>query len=571
MSIPDSGPVEAGPTLEQGEPSDAPFDYDPDSPRPGAPPMDVVGGYLLAMQATPLRTAVAREFLTDEASTDWVPERSTLVYGSQSLRGSGAIVNVDLNDIAELNGRGQWLGDTSGGDGITHRLRLVKERGEWRITNPPDALIVPVSYFETRYAQYLLYFFDRSSQVLVPEPVYLPAGEQTPTLLVSGLLEGPDPHPRGLTRTFFPVGTELDDLSVLISNDGTAEVPLTKEILDLDNSQLDMLLAQLGWTLQQIPGIATMSITVDGSPLELPGSGVEQDVHGWPAFDPAVSWASEELFGIRDGKVVALAGDLERRVSGPFGVADNRLRSIGVDLPGEQVAGVTDDGGSALVAPRSREGEAEPGAADPVPVYVGGADLLQPAWDIHGQVWLVDRRRDGARLTVIRSGVPTELAAEGVTGENVQAFLVSRDGTRLVAAVAGGGKDRLMMARIVRRNDGTVQGVSPATRLTTGALNVREIRDLAWRTPDSMALLTGPTPGVPQVVVVSVDGSAALGDVAANTDIIRDRAVEVVTSPALGAPLYVGTRDQRVFELAANGRWTGSDINRGLLSPTFVG
>jgi len=571
VSLPQSGGVRSGPSPEQGEQSDAPFDYSPEGPRPGAVPIDIVGGYLLAMQATPLSTAVAREFLTNEASTGWVPEKSTVVYGSQSLQSRGRTVRLDLADTAELDGRGEWLGDPSGGRGIRHDLRLVRERGEWRITDPPDALLVPQSHFETRFAQYFLYFLDRSAQILVPEPVYLPSGEQTPTLLVRGLLRGPEQELLGATRTFIPDRTALDDLSVLVSENGTAAVPLSDEILDLDGADLNLVLGQLAWTLRQVPGVETMRVTVDGSPLDPPGEGTDQDVQGWSELDPSVRRASQSLFGIRDSAVVTLIGDRERRIAGSFGAENYQLRSIAVDLPGELVAGVGSDGRRVLVAPRAPEVGRSPNATRPDVALSGATNLLPPVWDIYGQLWLVDRRGRGATLTVVRSGVPAQLDVPGVTGQNVRAFELSRDGTRFVAVVEGRHRDRLVVTRVMHSEDGTVRGFSPATRLPVRTLDVDQIWDLAWRTPGSLALLTRPAPGVSQVILALIDGSSALGEVATNAEDFPGEAVRIVTSPASGAPVYVGTRDRRIFELSASGRWTGASVDRGLRSPTFVG
>ena len=571
VSLPQSGGVQSGPDQEQAEPSDAPFDYTPDGPSPGAAPVDIVGGYLLAMQATPLSTAVAREFLTDEASKAWDPEKGTVVYGSSSLTDKGRAVGLSLSETVQLDGRGEWLGNTTDRRGLQHTLRLVRDRGEWRISNPTDALIVPQAHFETRFAQYFLYFFDRSAQVLVPEPVYLPRGEQTPTLLVRGLLRGPALGLRGAPRTIFPPRTELDDLSVLVSDNGTAEVPLSEEILDLDDEQANMALGQLSWTLRQVPGLETMRVTVDGSPLDLPGEGVDQDVQAWPELDPSVSWASHELFGIRDGHVVSRAGTQERRIDGLFGAEDSGLRSIGVDLPADQVAGVSDDGSRVLVAPRSPEPGKVPSAADATVIASGATNLLPPVWDIYGQVWLLDRTRGGGTLTVVRSGVARTVEAPGLTGERIKAFVVSRDGTRLVAVVNDRRRDRLVLTRILRRNDGTVRGLSSTTPLSIRALGVKRIRDLAWRTPGSLALLTGPTPGLSQVVVATIDGSSAVRDVATDAEFFRKEAVRIVTSPATGTPLYVGTADRRLFELADDGRRTGAGIRSGMSSPTFVG
>lgn len=572
VSLPRSGEVQSAPAGDEASDSDSPFVYTPAGPSPGDSPVDIVDGFLQAMTATPVATAprFAGKFLTDAANSAWAPEKRTVIYASESSGFTGNLVTVRLGDVVGLDGRGEWLGDSGKDTDVRYRLELVKEKGQWRISNPPDALVIPQSHFESRYQQYLLYFFDKSAQVLVPEPVYLPRGEQTPTMLIRGLLRGPDQDLLGVERTFIPADTELE-ISVPVSRDGTAEVPLSDEVLELDDEALELALAQLGWTLRQVPGLERMKLTVDGSPLNIAGEGEELDVLDWAEYDPSVNWASQELFGIRDGKVVTLVGDQERRIAGLFGTESLGLRSIAVDLPAEQVAGVTGAGTTALVAPRSRDAGEVPTTASAEVIYSGGTDLLKPAWDVYGQVWLVDRRVGGAVLSVVRNGEPTVLDAPGISGEDVTAFVLSRDGTRLVAVIDGRRSDRLVVSRVMRTGDGTVRRVAPAEDLPVGAIEVDEIRDLAWRTPGSVVLLAGPMPGLSQVIVTLIDGSSALGDVATNAEIFREEAERIVTSPSSGTALYVGTSNGQLFELAANGRWTGTSIKGGLVSPTFVG
>jgi hypothetical protein len=568
--LPGSGPLHAGPS--QPQPDDLGIiEYTPGGPKPGATRAEIVRGFLEAMTATPLSTFVARQFLTGEASSGWVPEQRTLVYGGYQLREDGRTIAVRMTDIVALDGRGEWLGDPSDGRGVTSDLTLVKERGEWRIADPPDELVIPRSHFEARYIQLFLYFFDKSSQVLVPEPVYVPRGAQAPTLLVAGLLRGPRRDLLGVERTFIPARTELGDISVPVSRDGTAEVPLTDEVLDLDDERLNLVFAQLAWTLEQVPGIERMRITVDGSPLDLPGQRADTSVAGWSELDPAVAWASQSLFGLRDGRAVVVGADDERRVAGVFGSVDLGLRSIGVDLPAKQIAGVTRDGRSVLTAPRDRVNTDPPTAQDAKLVYSGGTDLLPPVYDLYDQLWLVDDTRGGAVLSVVREGTARRLQAPGISGHRVSAFLLSRDGTRLVAQLDEPGADRLVLARVRRDQTGEVRGILAAKPLDLAAAGVDRIRDLAWRTPGSVAVLGGRGRDVFTIAVEKVDGSQTLGDVAPSTELFGDQAVQVVTSPTPGTPLYLGTRSRRLFVLSSTGRWTASGIEPGLRAATFVG
>ncbi|CAA9354087.1 MAG: Sporulation and spore germination protein [uncultured Nocardioidaceae bacterium] len=566
--LPREGPIQSGPSREPGAELEAAVDYTPEGPRRGAVPLDVVGGFLQAMQATPLSTAVAREFLTDEASTEWVPEKATVVYGVYALEGRGARIRLELSETAKLDSRGEWLGDTSEGRGLSHRLRLVRERGQWRISNPPDSLIIAQAYFQTRFTQHFLHFFDRSAQVLVPEPVYVPVGEQAPTLLVRGLLRGPEPPLSEVIRTFIPARTQLDDLSVLVSDDGLAQVPLTENIAEVDAETLDLALAQIGWTLGQVPGVRKFQVTVDGSPLQLPGQGTNHDVTAWPEFDPSVAWASPDLFGIRDSRVVAVSDGGSERLLGVTGAKDFDARAVALDLPARRVAGVSGDGSSVLVAPRDRAGAA---VRDPAgPIVSGAEDLLQPAWDIHGQLWLLDQTPDGAALSVLSEDT-TKVAAPGITGRDVEAFELSRDGTRLVAVVERGRRDRLVVARVVRRDDGSVRGVTPAQQLPLAGSAVKEIQDVAWRTPGSVMVLTQPTQGSSQVSLALVDGSTATGDLVPDAGILPQQPVRLVASPTPGTPVLVETARRRIYELSEGDGWSRSAIEPGLASVTYVG
>jgi hypothetical protein len=570
VSLPTSGPVRAGPS-EQGVEQEAPFEYTPGGPERGDTRDDIVRGFLTAMTATPLNTFVARQYLTTESSSSWVPEKGTVVYGTQERSTTAAGVRLALTRTVELDGRGEWLGDPTDGKGLSYRLRLVREKGQWRISGPPDRLIIPQAHFETRFQQYFLYFFDKSAQVLVPEPVYLPVGPQAPTLLMAGLLRGPDRDLIGVERTFVPARTVLDDISVPVARDGTAQVPLSNDVLDLDDENLDRVFAQVAWTLAQVPGIDRMSITVDGSPIDLPGEGPDVDVGRWSEYDPAVAWASPSLFGLRNGRVVTVLHDQERRISGVFGALDVGLRSIGVDLPAEHVAGVTASGRTVLTGSRNAISGGPPKPQDARLVYAGGTDVLRPVYDLYGWLWLVDRTAAGAALSVVRGGAATPVDAPGITGTDVRSFILSRDGTRLVAVVRRDGHERVVVARVQRDHSGWVRRVDAASPLPLGVPEAGTIRDLAWRTPGSVAVLAGPTPGTSRLIVVKVDGSSALEDVTTDAELLHDQAVRLVTSPLPGAPLYVGTETGQLFALAANGRWTSSGIRAGLVSPTFVG
>jgi hypothetical protein len=568
VSLPKVGGVTTRPGQETVEQGAGTFDYTPLGPRPGSPPQKIVEDFLRAMQASPQTTAVAREFLTDRARAGWAPEKRTLVYGFKLVDGTHQQITVSLEEAVQLDSRGTWLGKVDEGDGLDFTLDLVQQRGEWRITNPPDALVIPRTHFETRYQQYFVYFYDPTAQVLVPEPTYLPRGEQAATLLVRRLLQGPDPALEGVLRTFIPGGTRYF-LSVPVSPEGVAEVPLNEQLLHLKAEDRQMALAQLAWTLRQVTGLESMRVTVEGSPIDIPGAGSPQSVASWSEFDPSIHWASQELFGMRDGTVLAL-GSSDDEAVGQFGAQEYALRDFAVDLAGGRLAGVTEDGTTVVLAPRGKPTGEPPGPDATKVLYSRGENLLKPAWDFFGQVWLVDRSDDGAAVTVIQDGVATRLDAPGLAGKDVTSFVVSRDGTRLVAAVAGRSGDHLVIARVMRGEGGKVRGLTPAESLPLAQGGVDDIRGLAWRSPGSLAVLTGP-PSSSQVLLALVDGSTALADVDTTAEIFRRKAIRLVASPSPGTSVYLGGPQGELYELGSDGQWSEAPVRSPLMAPTFVG
>lgn len=569
VSLPDEGVVRSVTVSDTGD-GETLVDYTPPGPERGSGRSRLVDSFLTSLTATPLSTRVAREFLAAPDGPGWQPERGTVSYGSQQLvKGPGGGLTLQLRDVVELDGRGAWLGDPTGGRGRDYRLRLVREAGQWRISNPPDRLLVPRAHFRSQYQQFQLYFFDETARVLVPEPVFLPRGRQTPTLLVAALLKGPEPELRDAVQTFLPSDAHLDQLAVPVSRSGIADVPLGREVLDLDPDRLRRLFAQVAWTLGQLPTVERVAITVDGTPVSADGSSRDDvGVDEWSEFDPAVVWAATDPYGLRDGRVVTLRGGREEQVSGPLGGVSLGLRSVAVDLLAQRIAGVRADGRRVVESDRDGVPGERPTAADVRTVYVG-TDVLRPAYDLYGQLWLVDRAATGARLLVIGPRTSTRtVSAPGLTGRRVNRFVLSRDGTRLVTEVDREGGEMLFVARIRRDQRGRVLGVGAARRLTIDAPGER-IEDVAWRGPAALAVLVRPTPDTSRLLAVEVDGSSNR-EQDLDVDLFAGRAVHLVSS-AGGAPLFVGTVDGRFFGLSQGSHWKQVPMRAGLRALTYPG
>ena len=570
--LPDSGPVEAG-EGPAATSSAAPFDFNPPGPVSGAGRAEVVAGFLRALQASPVSTKVAEEFLTAEAAASWRPELRTIVHSGQQVVTRDRAVAVRLDAAFELDRTGRWVDDRASGptgrpgtDGSDRTLDfdLARRDGEWRISGLPDATAIPRSHFEARYREYFVPFFDATGSLLVPEQVYLPWGVQAPTLLVSALLSGPEESNRAVERSYFPPSTRLG-VGVPVRDDGVAEVPLSRHVLDLGKEQLDLALAQLAWTLGQVAEVESFQVTVDGSPLDLPGGRNVVDVDAWPEHAPWVASASSDLFGVRDGTVVQVVDGSEiATVALPPSL--RRARSLGVDMAGQQSAVVTGSGDTVVLLPRTAGESARPATA------YQGTDLLRPMWDHTGRLWLVDRTEGAPTVLFSHFGRATQVPAPGLGGEQVLAAALSRDGTRMALALAGSGRvgDRLVLARVVREASGEPVRLTRPTALST-PLPLRRVQEIAWRDPTTVAVLTRPSRTTSEVVLASADGSSGPINLDAALDVLFEGGVSLAASPAVPLTLVVGGRDGGLHALDAQGRWDLDAVPTGLRLPAFVG
>jgi len=543
-TLPESGSIHTAAADRADRPQDAPY-FNPPGPVKDGSPSSIVNGFMVAMQANPLSTSVARTFLSERARRAWQPNRGTVVYDAFEVQQTRDGANVRLADIRRLDARGGWRGG-SPGRSATLDTRLVSERGQWRIDNPPDALVVPTSFFDRSFARFNLYFYDQTGRALLPDPVFIPRGEQTATNLVRGLLTGPGRELAQVTRSALPSRTDLD-LSVVVTESGVAEVPLSREILQVSVNELDRAADQLAWTLRQVPGITRVRITVAGAPVPLRGGQIDVPVTSGEEFDAAGS-DTAQLWALRGGRVVDVSSAEPEPVDSPLGKPGYSMRSFAVSESPHRVAAVAGNGRTVFVA--SADGESSR-VSRPV---VSGTDVLRPRYDMFGDLWLVDRTPNGARVLVVDAEGTRTLRIPGVTGADVAAFSVARDGARLAVAYAGTPTPRLRVVDILRTDEGTVSGAGRAQVFSTGDADAARIVDIGWRDPATLAVLSRPTAETSRLSFISADGSPTLPTLL-EPSVFRGAAAAMVVAPNADLPLHLITPDQRLYTLSSNGNW----------------
>ncbi|MEH3033057.1 MAG: LpqB family beta-propeller domain-containing protein [Aeromicrobium erythreum] len=504
--IPDDGPV----TTARGDDGQArtTVRYSPAGPRVGASPEEIVRGYLDAMLAYPVTTATASEFLTPGAARSWRASRRTVVYGAHEVSqvsarpdevdrtqdGTGAIVRLTASTRAVLGPTGRY----GRGDDLDERLRLVKVKGQWRITDPPSGTLVSSRFFDDYYRAFDVFFFDRPGQRLVPRVVHLPIGGQLPTALVAALAAGPDDD--RFLRTYVPSRSSLRP-SVPVA-DRVADVAFTVELGGRTAGDLDRLAAQVVWTLRQVPDLDGVRIT-GGSPVLSPNGEPVNDLSDWGRFGP--SGGSPVAYALAGDRLRQVDGDSAEPVDGPWG--RDAAGASRVAVGDRDAAGIVDQGGAVRV--QGLQG----GTVRRLPAVAASA----LTWDGQRMLWVADRP-GGTRLRV---GPPARLRTLEVPGLDqvvVTSLAVSPDGGHVVVTGRRDGRTELLLAPVARDRAGEVTRVGDLRRL---APSVSTVRSGGWLDASVVELLGTTRLGL-QVRRVSIDGSGLTSGVAGGVSLLPD-------------------------------------------------
>ena len=501
LGIPDDGPVveaqtEVDPNEELG------YYNDPPPPGAGDQPADIVKGFLDAQTAIPVQANTAREFLTRSAASSWQPQRGTITYADASLPEGSNRVAVELTGANALDGGGSWRGAVPADERVLS-FSMQREDGEWRIADPPDTLVVPETWFSQAFRRVSLYYLDPAAEILVPEPVFLPRGDQFATALVGRIIQGPPPRLRGaVEQSFVPPGVDVE-LAVTVSDAGVADIRLTGGVAMPSEREAALMVSQLTWTLSQDSSLTGVRISVNGEPVILSEGVPVFAMDRGRYYDPTGFQATSDVFALRDGRLV-LGGPGElAQATGPMGEKARGLGAIAVNLGGTRVAGVTTRGDRVLVT------DVDDPEATVTHVASGGTRLLPPAWDYSDRMWVVNRPAGGAELSVRDGGRLQPVRVRGVSGQDVSSFLVSRDGSRLVAVIDRGADDRIVVSRIRYDDRGRVVGGTPARAIDWEDQSRVSVIDIGWASPTSLVVLHRLSGDLTQLETLPVDGAPA--------------------------------------------------------------
>ncbi|MDO5662993.1 MAG: LpqB family beta-propeller domain-containing protein [Brachybacterium sp.] len=508
--IPTASDVQSTPlggTTEQSVPYVRPL-----PPADGATPAQIVAGFVQAGVGPEEDYAIAREHLTPEAAADWDPYLGVTVYSAESeptIEQQGdASVRLELQALAQVapDGTRTVLANPSN-RGID--IALAEVDGQWRIAQPPPGIFLSDAAFGILFQPAVLHFLDGSEQFLVPDVRWYSSHDVAASVM-HALAAEPATVLRQAVHSAVPSDLAIGGIGDRSQQSGPTRIDLPAAVGELPAARRHLALAQLGATLQSLPGLGTVTLTIDG---ETPPTPTNPPVPPRPGHRP---------FGATTDGVIALTETVPTGDPSPLVPAfTGRMVSAPVLHAGVQRAAALDeDPATVLIAPLD-EGEnlREVDLEEPA---------VGPAIDPHGYVWTSPRSADGT-LRALATDPPigdtedTSVPCAWIRGRQVRRLALSSDGTRLVILSASRGPGRLDLCAIQRADDGSPQRIGDPMPLS---LDVAEVLDVCWYDATSLLVLS----------------RVSLGDDAVQVQIVDDiGGLESLPAPAAGVVSLAGS------------------------------
>jgi len=530
--VPTDGPIEAG-QLVSNTSADQFIRVIARPPRDGMSPTEIVQGFLESSASFDSNHAVARSYLTSEAAGEWDPSAGVSVYdGVPTLVEAGAAVLFSATLSGRIAENGRYEVEDPGAQ-LQRSFFLTARDGEWRINLAPTGLLLSNFDVNRAYRSFPLYFFNPSFQTLVPDARLIPViGPALGTTLVQRLIEGPNEWLRPAVRTGFPAGVALAVDAVPIEN-GVARVNLNASATLANDPARVALSQQIVWTLRQLPEVQFVEISVNGTPLSVPGTSSPQPRDAWPEVDPGGLPSDSVGYASTGVGVVRLTTNGNFAVPGGFGVVDDALTRFAVSTDGKRALGLTSGGD--LLAGNLLIGSSLDVTAPVDPALSG---LQSMAFDGATTTWIVNE--NGVPAALLATGETFEIEINGLEqGDFVQSVIPSRDGTRAAITVTNETGSVLLLARVSRPTPANVTRIQLQKPLRVES-KLGSVTGVAWSSANTIAVIASETAGILQIYEIDL----GRGDVLAQ----GSPADPISIAAAPGLPTLVTSADGSIYE-----------------------
>ncbi len=485
----------------------------PPGPVPGASPRQIVRGFLEA-SAADTDHSFAREFLA--GSSVWPDREGATVYDPDTLSAlqttvTGQLSRVRLTamGVGSVSASGAFVPELKRID-VTYELRRIE--GQWRLSFVPPGVLLTPRDLTRSYRPVVTYAFNSDRSLLIAEPGYVASDRAgLAGAALHALLTGWD-APDGGTSRGLPPG--LTALGSVVVREGVAIVDLGREAFTVPPDRRGLLVSQIAASLASVPGVFTVRVLVEERPYA--GGSVPAKIppalattsHG-PAFALTAGGVLVSLTGTHSWAVQwaggrqARPGLLQGPVAAPGGARFAALRKTG---QGTQLvlAGVSRSQQLAVTEPSARELPSPPAGR-----------YLPPQWlDKNRLLVAVDGAAPHFLMAVASDGATHSVRAPGLASLGpLLSFVVSRDGTRIVAVAGNPGSRQAYLGRISSAPPGAVEDQLTVDSWSRVPTSLADVRAVSWSGDLSLTVVGTNAAGTANVgtaraVIVALDGVA---------------------------------------------------------------
>jgi hypothetical protein len=427
VGIPSGGQVNQGPLVKNGQQQKPGVDL-PLPPPPNASRTELVNDFLQAATDATDNYGIARKYLTTKAAQTWDPTKSVLVREKPATpEDIGAnTVDYSVSTKASVNALGVY--DEQGTDSTqTLSYTFTKVKGQWRISDLPNGIVLSRTSFQSSFHPYPIYFFDPDYRYLVPDLRWFPIESAVQDRIVSALLAGPtDWLAGGAVASAFPTAVQLNPPVDVRTN--TATIDFSANAATTKPQVRGRMRQQLEQSLKST-GISFVSMTARGAPLVFPDSQVSNAQIAAAGPSGALIQKGKE-FGFYPG--LESLGGISTQIVGLAGTA----------------AALSHDDSTGAVLAKGAAYLVTSSASKPVDVRAG---LIAPSIDTLGYVWTVPATDAAAIQATGSDGVAHAVASSLPADATIVSLNVSYDGTRVLIYLSTSGGPRLVVAGISRR------------------------------------------------------------------------------------------------------------------------
>ncbi|MFE9929378.1 LpqB family beta-propeller domain-containing protein [Streptomyces sp. NPDC005533] len=494
-------------------------------PADKASAADIVDGFLEAMTSDDPQLETARKYLTEEAAKSWRPGSAVTVLSSGldrvSIRGEkdpdGPRWKVTGTKLATVDERSAYQPQT-GGEKYEEYLQLVQDEDkQWRISSPPNGLVLSESDFQRIYMPVNKYYF--AGGTLVADPVYVrqrtdPDSRMDPTTqTVQSLLAGPSRWLGPVVESSFPTGTELREGTKSLSYDGqnTLRVPLNDKAANVAQPQCKKMATQLLYTVKDLTGSRLDQVEIlrsDDKSSSL--CSVTELSAAAIANRPRIP--DYQYFVDNEKRLVRMKLDVTSEeqqraevVPGPLTTLPAfKVGSAAVTYDERRAAVVSEDGHGLYVVPLVG------GGPMPQPLPVGkGSTLTAPSWDAAGDLWVADgdAQHPGLWRVPGGAGTPEKVQVAGLDGARIASLKASSDGVRIALLVEKGSRKNLYVGRIERPDANGDSSAVSVRELRPAAPQMADVTTMSWAPHGRLLVVGRESGGVQQARYMLADGS----------------------------------------------------------------